>query len=86
MKPSAPLPPHANIKVCNISLLPFATFVVLLIGGYLQWKQLASMPFIVEDSGAFEGAYASSWFIIGGANFLHYILGSFVALGIALRN
>ena len=70
----------------SISLLPFATFVVLLIGGYLQWKQLASMPFIVEDTKTFEGAYASSWFIIGGANFLHYILGSFVALGIALRN
>ena len=70
----------------NTSLLPFGTFIVLLIGGYLQWKQLAHMPFIVTDTGSFEGAYASSWFLIGGANFLHYILGSFVALGIALRN
>ena len=72
----------------SASLLPFATFGVLLIGVYLQWKQLATMPFIVDTDGTktFEGAYASSWFLIGGGNFLHYILGSFVALGIALRN
>lgn len=69
----------------NNDILPIITFVAMLVGGYIQWKQLATMPFIVTDTGAFEGAYASSWFLIGGANLLHYLLGGFVALGLAIR-
>lgn len=66
-------------------VIPIFTFALMLIGGYIQWSQLANMPFIVTDTGAFEGAYASSWFLIGGANLLHYVLGGFVALGLVLR-
>ena len=46
------------------------------------------MPFIVEDEArgtAFDGAYASSWVLLAGANVFHYILGSFIALGLFLR-
>jgi heme/copper-type cytochrome/quinol oxidase subunit 3 len=68
------------------------TFVVLLVGMYLQWKQLAHMPFQVDGEAegekifGFEGAYSSSWVLIAGANMFHYILGAFVALGVALRS
>lgn len=73
----------------NISIL---TFIALLVGGYLQWKQLAHMPFQVpgeegeEPMFGFEGSYASSWVLIAGANMFHYIIGAFVALGVALRS
>ena len=50
------------------------------------------MPFQVDGEAegekifGFEGAYASSWVLIAGANMFHYILGAFVALGVALRS
>jgi len=62
--------------------------LAMLVGGYLQWKQLAHMPFIAKDDGGrrfFEGAYASNWVIIGGANMFHYIIGTFLALGLLIR-
>jgi len=67
------------------------TFIVLVVGLYLQWKQLAHMPFQVagESEGkhvfGFEGSYSSSWVLIAGANMFHYILGSFIALGLLIR-
>ncbi len=60
-------------------------FVVLVIGAYLQVKQLASMPFMLSDGSGFEGTYASSWFLLAMANMIHYVLGGFVALGLAVR-
>ena len=62
--------------------------IAMLVGTYLQWKQLATMPFIAKDDGGrhfFEGAYASNWVVLGGANLFHYILGTFIALGLFLR-
>ncbi len=63
-------------------------FLALAIGLVLQLKQMTQMPFIVEDEArgtAFDGAYASSWVLLAGANVFHYILGSFIALGLFLR-
>jgi heme/copper-type cytochrome/quinol oxidase subunit 3 len=62
------------------------TLVAYLYGGYYQFHQLANMPFIDKDSGAFEGAYASCWTVIAGANMFHYIVAGFIALGLVLRS
>ena len=62
--------------------------LAMLVGGYLQYRQLATMPFIAKDDGGrhfFEGAYASNWVLIGGANMFHYIIGTFLALGLLIR-
>ena len=75
----------------NKSIFPvtsLVTFLVLLIGGYLQWKQMAHMPFVVKDDAgvtSYEGAYASSWVLFAGAGMFHFLLGGFIALGIFLR-
>lgn len=70
----------------NISVI---TLIALVVGLFLQWKQLAHMPFQVEgDSGkvfGFEGSYASSWVLIAGANMFHYILATFISLGLVIR-
>jgi heme/copper-type cytochrome/quinol oxidase subunit 3 len=71
------------------NLTSIATFVVLLVGGYLQWKQMAHMPFLLKDDGgvvSFNGAYASNWVLMAGSGLFHYILGAFLALGILIRN
>ena len=62
--------------------------VALLVGGYYQWHQMAHMPFIAQDSAGrpfYNGAYASNWVLVAGANMFHYIIGAFVALGLVLR-
>ena len=70
----------------NISII---TLIALIVGLYLQWKQLAHMPFQVDgDSGkvfGFEGSYSSSWVLIAGANMFHYILATFISLGLVIR-
>ncbi len=76
-----------NLKAFkNISII---TLIALVVGLYLQWKQLAHMPFRVDgDSGkvfGFEGSYSSSWALIAGANMFHYILGTFISLGLVIR-
>ena len=60
-------------------------FVALIVGMYLQVQQLSTMPFMVQGSVGFEGSYASAWFLLGMANMVHYVLGAFVALGLAVR-
>ena len=65
------------------------TLLALLVGLYLQWHQMAHMPFIVHDEGggaSFTGGYASSWVLLAGANLFHFILGGFIALGLVLRH
>ena len=62
------------------------TLAAYLYGGYYQFHQLANMPFIDKETGAFEGAYASCWTIFAGANMFHYILGGFIALGLVIRS
>lgn len=62
------------------------TLVAYIYGGYYQLHQLANMPFIVKDTGAFEGAYASCWVVIAGANFFHYFVAGFIALGLVIRS
>ncbi|MEI8066756.1 MAG: hypothetical protein WCH42_05435 [Actinomycetes bacterium] len=69
----------------NFNVLSVVTLVSLLAGTYYQWHQLANMPFIVHDTGIFEGSYASMWLLIAGANMFHFLLGSFIALGLVLR-
>jgi len=69
----------------SFKALSIVTLVALLLGAYYQWHQLAHMPFIVKDTGIFEGGYASMWLLIAGANLFHFLIGSFIALGLVLR-
>ena len=62
------------------------TLLAYIYGGYYQFHQLTNMPFIVKETGAFEGAYASCWVVIASANFFHYLVAGFIALGLVLRN
>jgi heme/copper-type cytochrome/quinol oxidase subunit 3 len=55
-------------------------------GAYAQFDQLANLPFIDGESGAFEGAYASCVTLIAGGNLFHYIVAIFLALGLVLRS
>ncbi|MCX6451246.1 MAG: hypothetical protein NTZ31_06080 [Actinobacteria bacterium] len=72
-----------NLK--TIGTISIITLVVYLYGLYYQIHQIMNMPFIVKDTGGFEGAYASSWVLIAGANAFHYIIASFLALGLVIR-
>lgn len=56
------------------------------IGFYLQFRQVSDLPFINPETEKFESAYASAWFLLGGANLLHYLLTTFLALGLFLRS
>lgn len=64
------------------------TLLALLFGTYYQWHQMAHMPFIAHDDAGrpfYNGAYASNWVLVAGANMFHYLLGAFVALGMVIR-
>jgi heme/copper-type cytochrome/quinol oxidase subunit 3 len=61
------------------------TFLALLGGSIYQWYQLAHLPFIVPEIGIFEGTYASTYTLMAGANMFHYLLGTFIALGLVIR-
>jgi heme/copper-type cytochrome/quinol oxidase subunit 3 len=64
------------------------TLLALLFGTYYQWHQMAHMPFIAHDDAGrpfYNGAYASNWVLVAGANMFHYFLGAFVALGMVIR-
>ena len=70
-------------------LTTVVTLLVLLVGLYLQWHQMANMPFILHDEAggsSFNGGYASCWVVFAGASLFHYILGAFIALGLTLRH
>jgi heme/copper-type cytochrome/quinol oxidase subunit 3 len=72
-----------NLKaIGNFSII---TFISLLVGLVYQLNQMSSMPFIDGETHSFMGAYASSWVVMAGANTFHFILGSFVALGLVIR-
>ena len=72
-----------NLKtIGSISIL---TLIAYLYGLYFQIHQMANMPFIVKDTGGFEGAYASSWVLMAGANVFHYVIATFLALGLVIR-
>jgi len=63
-------------------------FLALLVGAVNQWHQMAHMPFIAHDDNGrpfYNGAYASNWVLVAGANMFHYLLGAFVALGLVIR-
>ena len=61
------------------------TFVSLVVGLIYQLNQMSSMHFIDGETHSFQGAYASSWVLLAGANVFHFILGSFIALGLVIR-
>lgn len=63
------------------------TFVVLAGGMALQFGQIGNMSFFDVEEGTmhFHGAYGSAWLMLAGANTLHYVIGAFVALGLAIR-
>ena len=64
------------------------TLLALLFGTYYQWHQMSHMPFIAHDDAGrpfYNGAYASNWVLVAGANMFHYFLGAFVALGMVIR-
>jgi heme/copper-type cytochrome/quinol oxidase subunit 3 len=69
-------------KIGSYSII---TFLALAFGLVYQINQIANMPFIIEDIHVFDGAYASSWVLMAGANTFHYILGTFIALGLVIR-
>ena len=72
-----------NLKtIGNFSII---TFVSLVVGLIYQLNQMASMHFIDGESHTFQGAYASSWVLLAGANAFHFILGAFIALGLIIR-
>ena len=71
--------PKSTGNLTIISLLAYAY------GLYYQIHQIANMPFIVKDTSAFEGSYASTWVLMAGANVFHYFLAAFIALGIVIR-
>lgn len=63
------------------------TFLVLAAGLVLQLQQVMQTSFfsVEEETMHFEGTYASSWLLLALANVLHYGIGAFVALGLAIR-
>ena len=72
-----------NLKsIGNFSII---TFIALVIGLVYQIKQMNHMPFYNKEEHGFDGAYASSWVLMAGANTFHYILGCFVSLGLIIR-
>ena len=66
----------------NISII---TFLALAFGLIYQINQMSHMPFYIKDVNGFDGAYASSWVLLAGANTFHYIIGTFIALGLVIR-
>ena len=72
-----------NLKaIGNFSIITFASLIVGLV---YQLNQMGSMHFIDSETHSFQGAYASAWVLMAGANTFHYIIGSFVALGLVIR-
>lgn len=63
------------------------TFVALAAGLVLQLQQILNMPYYEVEEGTtqFTTTYGSAWLMMAGANLIHYILGTFVALGLAIR-
>jgi len=79
----------AQRRTTMFGVLSVLAVIVIAAGTYYQWHQLASMKFMhTNDAGdnVFEGAYASNWVLIAGANMFHYIITLFVALGLAIRH
>mgnify|MGYP003351680214 CR=1 FL=1 len=72
-----------NLKsIGNFSII---TFLALAVGSVYQINQITKMPFVIGDVHGFDGAYASSWALMAGANTFHYLLGTFIALGLVIR-
>ena len=75
-----------NMEVRKITSM--VAFLALIFGLYYQWHQMAHMPFIAQDDAGrpfYNGAYASNWVLVAGANMFHYLIGGFVALGLIIR-
>lgn len=72
-----------NLK--TIGTISILTLVAYAYGLYFQIHQIANMPFIVKETGGFEGSYASSWVLMAGANVFHYLIATFLALGLVIR-
>lgn len=69
-------------------LTSILVLVVLVIGAYLEWHQMAHMPFIAQDDNGrpfYNGAYASSWLVLAGTRMFAYLISIFVALGLVIR-
>ena len=72
-----------NLKaIGNFSII---TLLALVVGLVYQINQMANMQFIDGELHIFDGAYASSWVLMAGANTFHYIIGTFIALGLVIR-
>jgi heme/copper-type cytochrome/quinol oxidase subunit 3 len=79
----------AQRRPTMFGVLSVLAVIVLVAGAYYQWHQMATMKFMhTNDAGdnVFEGAYASNWVLLAGANMFHYILTLFLALGLAIRH
>ena len=72
-----------NLK--NVGGFSILTFLALAGGLVYQINQMSNMPFIDPETHTFDGAYASSWVLMAGANTFHYIVGTFIALGLVIR-
>ena len=81
---------HA-IGVQNKSIRPVTSILVLIalvVGAYLEWHQMAHMPFIAQDAESrpyYNGAYASTWVIMAGTRMFEYLISIFIALGLVIR-
>ena len=81
---------HA-IGVQNKSVRQITSILVLIalvVGAYLEWHQMAHMPFIAQDANSrpfYNGAYASTWVIIAGTRMFEYLISIFIALGLVIR-
>ena len=69
----------------NVGGFSILTLLALTAGLIYQVNQMANMPFIDPETHTFDGAYASSWVLMAGANTFHYIVGTFIALGLVIR-
>ena len=75
-------------KASNRKMTSVIALIVLIIGMVYQWNQMAHMPFIAQDAAGrnfYNGAYASNWVLLAGANMFHYLITIFIALGLVIR-
>lgn len=78
---------YGENRRATFGFMSLVTFLALAAGLVLQVQQIMNMPYYIVEEGTmqFESAYGSSWLMLAGANVIHYMLGTFVALGLVIR-
>jgi heme/copper-type cytochrome/quinol oxidase subunit 3 len=73
-----------NMK--SVGGLNAVSFLLYVWGGYYVIHQMSHMPFISDQTGAYESTYGSMWVLFAGSAVFHYVLAAFMALGVAIRS